>query len=156
MTKNTIFEAELWSIFLDLSSLVYIHPHSNLEQNILTKACLYKYAIITGDLNLNKNKNIQLKKFLDNSDFIKQDTPPTFLMPANQDSTPDVLIHTKPITSNITNLNLTNELGSDHLAITFSLNLHQTSSITRSSQKTKLNLTITDTGKTTNTRLHSI
>jgi len=36
--------------------LVHIHPHSNIVQNILTKACLYKYAIIIGDFNLNRNK----------------------------------------------------------------------------------------------------
>lgn len=128
--------------------LAYIHPHSPLEQNILTKACLYKYAIIIGDLNLNKTKKIQLKQFLDNSDFMKQDTPPTFLMPDNEDSTPDVLIHTKNLRNNIRNINLTNELGSDHLTITFQLDLEQTLPIPNKNHGTpKLDLTKTDTDK---------
>ena len=36
--------------------LVYIHPHAKLENAIFVKAALYKYAIIIGDLNVNKKK----------------------------------------------------------------------------------------------------
>jgi hypothetical protein len=36
--------------------LVYIHPMAPIENNIFTKASLYKYCIIIGDLNLNKQK----------------------------------------------------------------------------------------------------
>ena len=50
--------------------LTYIHPFSDLENNILVKASLYKYAIIIGDLNLNSRKKKQLETFLDNSEFI--------------------------------------------------------------------------------------
>jgi len=127
--------------------LVYIHPHSNIEQNILTKACLYKYSILIGDFNLNRNKTTQLNKFLDNSDFIKKQTPPTFLMPGNPDSTPDLLLHTANLANVINNVNLTNELGSDHLAITFDLDLQQTQPLTPSTNTQKLNLNKTDVQK---------
>lgn len=106
--------------------LIYIHPFSDIEETIFTKACLYKYAIIIGDFNINKKKNKQLKNFLDNSDFHKTETSPTFLMTHNRDSTPDLLLHTKNLDNIINDVDLTNELGSDHLAITFSLDLHTT------------------------------
>jgi len=65
-------------------------------------------------------------------------------MPENQDSTPDILLHTKNLTTNIKDIQLTNELGSDHLAITFNTDLQQTQPVPRTRRDTKkLNLTKT-------------
>ncbi|KAK9872161.1 hypothetical protein WA026_016215 [Henosepilachna vigintioctopunctata] len=103
--------------------LVYIHHSSQLiEENLLIKASQYKYCIILGDFNTNTRKRTQIEKFLRNSDFIKITTPPTFLMQNNPDSTPDLILCTKNIKRNIHNINLNPDLGSDHLAIEFSLN----------------------------------
>ena len=67
--------------------LIYIHPSSNIEENIFSKAMQYKYAMIIGDFNINQTKRKQLNNFLKNTHFVKVDTPPTFIMPNNPDST---------------------------------------------------------------------
>ena len=67
-------------------------------------------------------------------------------MPNNNDSTPDVIIHTRNLTPNIKDINLTNELCSDHLAITFNIDLH-TSNIPPIDLPAKLNLNKTYTEK---------
>lgn len=125
--------------------LTYIHPHSDLENNILTKAAQYKYVIIIGDINANKRKNKQLNTFLDTTDFIIRHTPPTFLMTNNKDTTPDVLIHTSNLTPYINDIDVTNELGSDHLAITFTINLQI--NLPTTNAPIKLNLNKTDIPK---------
>lgn len=128
--------------------LVYIHPFSDIEQNIFNKVNLYKHAIVIGDFNINRRKSKQLKTFLENSDFIRRETPPTFLMPENDDTTPDLLLHTTNLTNLIDNIQLTNELGSDHLAITFEIDLtvmqHPIPDI---ANREKLNLSQTDVSK---------
>lgn len=104
--------------------LVYIHPTSKIEENIFVKASLYKYAIIIGDLNVNKTKNKQISDFIKNSNFEKWITPPTFLMQNNNDTTPDVMLYSKNLKNNFQRVDLTPDLGSDHLAfhIQFKLN----------------------------------
>lgn len=102
--------------------LVYIHHSSQLvEENLLVKASQYKYCIILGDFNVNIRRKTQINNFLKNSDFIRINTPPTFLMENNPDSTPDLLMCTRNIKDNIQNVSLTPDLGSDHLGIEFSL-----------------------------------
>lgn len=97
--------------------LVYIHPHSRIEETIFTKASLYKYSIIIGDVNLNRQKKKQLSNFLNNTNFEQHQTPPTFLMPNNPDSTPDILLYTKNIKQNFSKVDIIPDIGSDHLAI---------------------------------------
>ncbi|ERL95314.1 hypothetical protein D910_12580 [Dendroctonus ponderosae] len=78
----------------------------------------------------------------------RRETPPTFLMPENDDTTPDLLLHTTNLTNYINNIQLTNELGSDHMAITFGLDLTLTQpTLSTPNQEKKLNLTKTDIDK---------
>lgn len=97
--------------------LVYIHPWSKIEESIFIKAAQYKYSLIIGDFNVNKTKNKQINEFLKNNHFEKVLTPPTFLMDNNQDSTPDIILHSANLKDNIKKVELTTDLGSDHLAI---------------------------------------
>jgi hypothetical protein len=103
--------------------LVYIHPTARIENNIFTKASLYKYCIIIGDLNLNKQKKRQLKIFLDNSNFKRHPTLPTFIMENNPSTTPDVLLYSRNIASSIEDVQLTSDLCSDHLAMVVRMNM---------------------------------
>ncbi|XP_066157777.1 uncharacterized protein [Euwallacea fornicatus] len=132
--------------------VVYIHPCSDIEPNIFTKASLYKHALMVGDFNINRRKKQQLKNFLENSDFEQRHTPPTFLMPQNPDSTPDILLHTMNLRDNVKNINLTNELGSDHLSITFNIDLNQIQHTPQTPMNTsnKLNLNRTNTDQVKN------
>lgn len=104
--------------------LVYIHPNSRIEENIFTKSSLYKYSIIIGDFNINNRvKKRQLNNFIQNTDFIKYETPPTFLMQYNNDSTPDILLHTSNISHNLIKVELTPDLCSDHLSLKISFDV---------------------------------
>lgn len=101
--------------------LVYIHPHSRIEENIFTMSTLYKYSLIVGDFNVNNRvKKRQLNNFIQNTGFCKYVTPPTFLMQHNNDSTPDILLHTSNISNNL-KVELTPDLCSDHLSLHISL-----------------------------------
>lgn len=101
---------------------VYIHPNSNIEESIFIMASLYTYVIIVGDFNINNvTKRRQLNNFLQSTDFTRAYTPPTFLMPNNHDSTPDILLFTNNLKHNLQNINVNPDLGSDHLSITFDL-----------------------------------
>lgn len=101
--------------------LVYIHPHSRIEENVFTMSTLYKYSLIVGDFNVNNRaKKRQLNSFLQNTDFCKYNTPPTFLMQHNNDSTPDIVLHTSNIKNNL-KVELTPDLCSDHLSLHISL-----------------------------------
>lgn len=106
--------------------LIYIHPSSNIEENIFTKATQYKYAIIIGDFNINQTKRKQIDNFLKNTEFAKVDTPPTFIMPNNPDSTPDLVLHTSNISNNILGVELLPDIGSDHLSIKIEFDLKKT------------------------------
>lgn len=97
--------------------LVYIHPTSKIEENVFVKASLYKYAIIIGDLNVNKTKNKQIYNFTNNTNFEKWITPPTFLMENNNDTTPDIILYSQNLKNNFQSVVLTPDLGSDHLAM---------------------------------------
>lgn len=114
------FKEEKLHIFL-----VYIHPCSKIEETIFTKALQYKYAIIIGDFNVNKVKKRQINNFIQNSNFIQVPTMPTFLMNNNPDSTPDIILHTSNLKNNVTEIELTPDLGSDHLAMMIELDLEK-------------------------------
>lgn len=100
--------------------LVYIHPTSLIEETIFTKAALYEYCVIIGDFNPSARKKQQLNFFLQNSDFVRMNTPPTFIMTNNPSTTPDIILCTQNIRKNI-NTSLTSDLGSDHLSILWTL-----------------------------------
>lgn len=107
--------------------LVYIHPNSRMEENIFVKASLYKYSMIIGDFNINNRaKKRQLTNFIENTDFIKFDTPPTFIMPMNNDTTPDLLLHTENIRNNILKVDVIPDLCSDHLSLKITFDLQRT------------------------------
>ena len=114
------FQEDLLHVFV-----VYIHPTSNIEESIFMMAARFKYAMIVGDFNINAAKCRQLNQFLGNSDFIKADTPPTFLMPNNNDSTPDILLFKKIISSNVTGIDVIPDVGSDHLSIKINFDLNR-------------------------------
>lgn len=95
--------------------LIYIHATSRIENSILIMASLFKYAIIIGDFNINEVKKRQIRNFLNTSNFQQRKTKPTFLMANNEDSTPDLLLHTQNIREDI-EVELTPDLASDHLA----------------------------------------
>lgn len=106
--------------------LVYIHPTSQIEETIFTMAAQCKYAIIIGDFNCNTPlKRKQLSNFVKNSQFVKADISPTFIMPNNQDSTPDVLLYTQNISNNISKIDVLPDIGSDHLSILIEMDLKQ-------------------------------
>lgn len=106
--------------------LVYIHPMAKIEENIFIKASLYKYSLIVGDFNANNRaKKRQLNNFLQNSNFQKWETAPTFIMPNNNDTTPDLILHTANITNNILKVEETPDLGSDHLGLIITLDLQK-------------------------------
>lgn len=106
--------------------LAYIHPTSRIDENIFIKAALYKYAIIIGDFNVNRTKKKQIDTFINNSNFTQYKTLPTFLMPNNTDSTPDIILYTKNLTNNFKSVELTPDIGSDHLAFKIKFNLQET------------------------------
>ena len=98
--------------------LVYIHPTSSIENSIFNMAMRYKYALIIGDFNVNSAaKRKQLNDFIRNTNFVKATTPPTFIMPNNNDSTPDLVLHTKNITHNLCKIDVLPDIGSDHLSL---------------------------------------
>lgn len=106
--------------------LVYIHPNSRIEENIFTMSSLYKYVMIIGDFNVNNRiKKRQLNNFIQNSDFIKHETPPTFIMPNNNDTTPDILLYTENIKNNILQVQITPDLCSDHLGFKITIDMQK-------------------------------
>lgn len=64
------FQNEKLHIFL-----VYIHPTSAID-TLFTKASLYKYSIIVGDLNVDARKKRHINMFLNNSNFKQKKTEP--------------------------------------------------------------------------------
>ena len=81
--------------------------------------------MIIGDFNVNRAKNLQLKRFLENSTFKRANTPPTFLMENNADSTPDLILFTNNLKKNIKKVETHPDIGSDHLAIEITIDLQQ-------------------------------
>lgn len=114
------FKGEKLHVFL-----VYIHPHSKIEETIFTKAAVYKYSIIIGDFNINKMKQKQLTKFLQNGVFSKYLTAPTFIMDNNPDSTPDLILYSSNLKNNLLDVELIPDLGSNHLGMMISLDLEE-------------------------------
>lgn len=101
--------------------LVYIHPTSSIEGAILNMAARFKYTIIIGDFNVNNAaKKKQLNDFIRNTNFVKASTPPTFIMPNNNDTTPDLILHTKNISNNLRKIDVLPDIGADHLSIMIS------------------------------------
>lgn len=97
--------------------LVYVHNNSHIENSILNKSKLFKYAILLGDFNPNRRRRLQISDFLQSSNFVQISTPPTFIMPHNNDTTLDLIFCTDNIKNNITNIEVTPDLGCDHLSI---------------------------------------
>ena len=56
--------------------LIYIHPHSRIEQTIFIKVCRHKYAVIIGDFSVNTYKKRQVENFCNKSSFQQLLTPP--------------------------------------------------------------------------------
>ena len=119
--------------------LVYIHPTSEIEETILTKASLYEYSIIIGDLNPNARKKQQIDFFIQNTEFVKLYTPPTFIMANNPSSTPDIILCTKNIETQI-KTSITTDLGSDHHGILWTLELGGLPSKEQGTKEVKYNL----------------
>lgn len=132
--------------------LVYIHPNARIEENIFTKSTLYKYSIIVGDFNASNNrlKKRQINNFIQNTNFSKYDTPPTFIMPNNNDSTPDCLLYSDNIKNNI-QVELTPDLCSDHLG--FKIKIDTQKPITHK-RVMKFNLKKTNINKVNETMLN--
>lgn len=65
----------------------------------------------------NQIKKKQLANFIKNTKFVKLKTPPTFLMTNNPDTTPDTILCTENIIKNFSKIELSPDLGADHLAI---------------------------------------
>lgn len=106
--------------------LVYIHPHSRIEENIFTKSTLYKYSLIVGDFNIGSRiKKKQLNDFIKNTNFSKYDTPPTFIMPQNNDSTPDILLYSTNIKNNLLSVEVIPDLCSDHLSFKITIDMQK-------------------------------
>lgn len=104
--------------------LVYIHPNSSIEENIFTMSTLYKYVLVVGDFNVTSRiKKRQLTNFLSNTSFVKYDTPPTFIMPNNQDSTPDIILHTSNLTGSLKKVKNITDLCSDHLGFHITIDI---------------------------------
>lgn len=103
--------------------LLYIHPNEIIDSTVFIKAALYKYCLIIGDFNPNTHKNKQLQHFLKNSNFVKIDTPPTFIMTNNASTTPDLILCTDNIKNNIKKINIIPDLCSDHQSIEITFNL---------------------------------
>lgn len=121
--------------------LAYIHPNSRIEENIFTMSTLYKYSLIVGDFNVTtRPKRKQLSDFLNNTNFQKYDTPPTFLMPNNVDSTPDIILYSGNIKANIKNVENITDLGSDHLGFKIDIDNH-TPSVEEENSRYNLNST---------------
>lgn len=122
---TTPFRDEQLHIFL-----VYIHPTSLIEETILTKAVLYRYSLIIGDFNVNSSqKKRQLNRFLNSTNFEKYDTGPTFIMPNNNDSTPDLILYSDNLINSIKKVKLTPDLGADHLGIQIDLDTQSNTAI---------------------------
>lgn len=110
--------------------LLYVHPNGEIEETILNMAVRYQYCIIIGDLNLNTAaKHKKLKDFLKNSNCIMAKTPPTFLMPNNNDSTPDRIIYSNSLDNCLKTIDVIPDLGADHQAIIFKLQVTLNNSI---------------------------
>ncbi|KAL3281592.1 hypothetical protein HHI36_004799 [Cryptolaemus montrouzieri] len=105
--------------------LIYVHSTSIIEESVFTQAALYKYAIIIGDFNVDKRKKNQINNFLKNKMFTKIETPPTFIMDNNPDSTPHLILHTTNLAKNITKVDVLPDLGSDHLALLIEFDLEE-------------------------------
>lgn len=104
--------------------LVYFHPNSLIEETVFTKAALCKYSIIIGDFNVNNSrKRKQLTRFLNTSGFSKYETEPTFIMPNNNDTTPDLLLYSTNLENNIKKVKVIADLGADHLGIQLSFDM---------------------------------
>lgn len=102
--------------------LVYVHNTSLIENTIFIKSKQFKYAILLGDFNPNRQKKTQIKDFLQTSNFTQVTTSPTFIMPNNRDTTPDLVFCTKNIRNNLINIEVIPDIGADHLSIILTLN----------------------------------
>lgn len=108
--------------------LVYIHPNSLIEETIFTKAALYKYCIVVGDFNVNnQQKKRQMNRFLSSTSFEQHKTDPTFIMPNNNDTTPDLILYTGNLKYNIKKVELVPDLGADHLGFQINFNMNMAS-----------------------------
>ena len=125
--------------------LTYIHPTSHIEDNLFIKASLCEYAIIIGDVNVNAQKGRQIQNFLQNSNFDKIVTPPTFIMANNPSSTPDIMLVSSNLKNNIIKIELIPDLCSDHLAIEVTVDPNITP--IRSEVEPKYNFEKCDIGK---------
>lgn len=105
--------------------LVYFHPTGRIEETLFTKAALYKYVMIIGDINATTaSKKKIINNFIKRGQYSKAATKPTFLMDGNEDSTPDLILYTNNIKQNILKIELITDLGSDHLGMIIDVDLN--------------------------------
>lgn len=60
---------------------------------------------------------------MQNANFTKANTAPTFLMQNNEDTTPDAIIYSKNLQEYIGGIDIVSDLGSDHMGFKIELNL---------------------------------
>ncbi|KAL3275389.1 hypothetical protein HHI36_020153 [Cryptolaemus montrouzieri] len=105
--------------------LIYNHPTSFLEEAILNMAVNYKFSLIIGDFNINNSrKRRNLNNFLQKSNFHMAETPPTSIMPNNEDTTPDSIVYSSHMRYLIQNVDVIPGLGSDHSSIILNLDMN--------------------------------
>ncbi|KAL3286653.1 hypothetical protein HHI36_001152, partial [Cryptolaemus montrouzieri] len=84
----------------------------------------YKYSLIIGDFNINNSKKRRnLNNFLQRSSFSMAETRPTFIMPNNEDTMPDLILFSPNMKNFIESIDVIPDLGSEHLSIILSLNV---------------------------------
>ncbi|KAL3272970.1 hypothetical protein HHI36_014427, partial [Cryptolaemus montrouzieri] len=105
--------------------LIYNHPTFYLEETILNMAVNYKFSLIIGDFNINNIRNRRnLNNFLQKSNFHMAETPPTFIMPNNEDATPHSIVYSSHMKYLIQKVDVIPNLGSDHLSIILNLDMN--------------------------------
>lgn len=103
--------------------LIYVHPHSQIEESIFNMASLHHNCLIIGDFNPNPTKTRQINRFVSSTNFSRIRTAPTFVMVNNQSTTPDMIFCSRNIRSLITHVAVIPDLCSDHLGILIHLKL---------------------------------
>ncbi|KAL3275131.1 hypothetical protein HHI36_019901 [Cryptolaemus montrouzieri] len=105
--------------------LIYNHPTSYLEETSLNMAENYIFSLIIGHFNINNSRKRRiLNNFLQKSNFHMAETPPTFIMPNNEDTTLDSIVCSSHMRYLIQNVHVIPDLRSYHLSIILNLDMN--------------------------------